>query len=137
MRILLGILIGLLAWMIVAFLLEGAFGFLFPNAYGAESATVFEAFDDGAEHSPGFIYLALTLFKCAVAAFAAGYVASAAAAENVLSTLGLGVFMTTVVLFVEVVLWRQQPVWFHLAVVLIPLPLVILGGNLRPSRLLP
>lgn len=137
MRILLGVLTGLLAWIIVAFMLEGVFGLVFPTAFGAESASVFEAFDVGEDFSPGYFYLFLTLIKWTAAAIAAGYVAAAAAAENVLSTTGFGLLMTSIVLFVEVILWRQQPIWFHVAAVLTPLPMAILGGNFRPARLLP
>lgn len=137
MRILLGVFTGLMAWMIVSLFLDGVFGFLFPTAYADESMSLFEAFDIGSRHSPGLAYLFLSLLKWAAAAVAAGYVASAAATENMFSTLGFGLLMTTIVLFVEFVLWHQQPVWFHLAAVLIPLPMAILGGNFRPPRLLP
>jgi hypothetical protein len=118
-----GIAGGLLAWFIVATILNLAMRVSWP-AYAAVEASM--AFTFG--------MLAARLAVGGVSSVAAGFVLAWITRRAGRAAVILGVALLVLFLPVHYALWDKFPVWYHAVFLISLLPLVLLGSRVTPTR---
>ncbi len=78
-----------------------------------------------------FAMLIVPLVLSAVVSIISGYVAAVIAGENTKSPLILGIILLLVGVPVQMSVWEQIPLWYHLTFWILLVPMTILGGKLR------
>jgi MFS family permease len=79
--------------------------------------------------------LALLLVASVLASLAAGYSASRLArAPGHKVALSLGVVLLAIGIFVQAQYWSLMPIWYHLAFLLLLVPVCLVGSRLRPNN---
>ncbi len=76
-------------------------------------------------------YLAVKLILSVIFSIISGFIAALIAKENTKSTLILGVLLLLIGIMVELSIWNLLPVWFHLAFLILLIPMTLFGGRLR------
>jgi hypothetical protein len=124
-RTVVSIVAGLLAWIVVATLLNFGFRLWLPGYALAEPRMAFTL---------GMLIARLVL--SAIAGFAAGAVVRQIAPTNPIAPWFAGLLLVVLFLPVHVELWHKFPVWYHLTFLLSIVPLVVLGATIRlaPGR---
>jgi hypothetical protein len=116
---------GLLAWIVVATLLNFGLRLWLPGYALAEPRMAFTL---------GMLIARLVL--SAIAGLAAGAVVRQIAPTNPIAPWFAGLLLVVLFLPVHVELWHKFPVWYHLTFLLSIVPLVVLGATIRlaPGR---
>jgi hypothetical protein len=119
MRVLLAFVAGLLAWVLVATILNIAVRRLLPGYTAAEPTM---AFTSG--------MLSARLVIAFITSLVAGALSAAIAPRSGWVPGSLGVFLLVVFVPQHVKLWHLFPLWYHLTFLLTLVPLVAIGGRL-------
>ena len=77
--------------------------------------------------------LFLTLIKSFICSIISGVVTALIAKENTKSTILLGILLLTFGIFIQSIYWNYLPLWYHLAFLLMLIPMSFLGGKLRKT----
>ena len=124
LRTALAVLAGFLAWTGLFLGLSASIRALFASAHGADGS-VFAL-------GPLLLYLALAAAASLLAGYAAGRIDRARPSRAALVT---GLVLLAVGLPVQIASWSLAPVWYHLAFLVMLVPLAVVGGRLAaPSR---
>ena len=122
-RGLVGVVAGLIAWVIFATVANLALRMLVPGYAGAEPAMNFT-----------MAMMIGRLLVGAVSSVVAGSIAAGIAKGTGWVPAMVGVFLIAMFIPVHVGLWDKFPVWYHLAFLVSLLPLALLGAKLVASR---
>lgn len=135
LRIVLGVIVGFIAWAIVWFGSETILSSLWP-AFGAHQAAFQEAIERGPRVS-GFIanttFLVIHIVLATIVSVIAGYLAALVAGENKRSALILGLLLLAVGSLKAIMSWPLVPVWYHIIFTAILPSMAILGGKLKAT----
>jgi hypothetical protein len=123
MRALLAFVAGLIAWVLVATILNRLLRGLLPGYTAAEPAMAF---------TTGMLSARLAI--AFITSVAAGALSAALAPRSAWVPWALGVFLLAVFVPEHVKLWHVFPAWYHLAFLLTLAPLVALCGRLWSGR---
>jgi uncharacterized membrane protein (DUF485 family) len=134
LRIILGAIIGFVVWSILWVGCDAVFMAISP-VY----KDYMEGFQKAVETNQAFevssVILLLTLFKSFICSIISGLITALVAAENIKSTLLLGVSLLIFGIFIQSVYWNYLPLWYHIPFLLMLIPLSIFGGNLRKTEI--
>ncbi len=133
LRIILGVIAGFVAWSILWVGSDQALISFSPDWYGAHQRAFEAAMTNKASFTPDSTILFMHLFRAAIFSIMAGFLAAIVANENRKAPLVLGIILFIVGALVEAMVWTYLPVWYHLAFVVILIPLTILGGRMKQS----
>ena len=123
MRSILGLIMGLAVWVLVASLLNRSLRFGLEGYAAAEPQITFT-------HA----MMAARLALGALASLAAGAVTRAVAPSSTRVLWVLGAVLLAAFIPVHLQLWTKFPVWYHLVFLGTLVPLVALGGTITRSR---
>jgi hypothetical protein len=119
LRTISSIVVGLLAWVIVATVLNFGFRLWLPGYAQAEPLMAFT------------LAMKIARLSCAaIASLAAGVVAHKIAPASRAAPWVAGVVLLALFLPVHIKLWDKFPIWYHLTFLLTLVPLVVLGASL-------
>jgi uncharacterized membrane protein YeaQ/YmgE (transglycosylase-associated protein family) len=133
LRIILGIIVGFIAWSIIWVGSDQFLASISRDWYGAHQDKVALAVVNGESFNPDFTIVLISLVRSIIASIMAGFLAAVVAGENRRSPLILGVILLAVGIAVQVHLWNVFPVWFHVVFWALLIPMTILGGKLKQS----
>lgn len=132
LKIILGAIAGFFVWTILWIGSDAMFMAIF-----ASYREYMEGFNNALQTKQPFqinsTILFLTLIKSFICSIISGVVAALIAKENTKSTFLLGIFLLAFGAFIQSVYWDYLPLWYHLAFLLMLIPMSVLGGKLRKT----
>ena len=131
LRIILGVVVGFIAWSIVWVGSDQVLISLSPSWYGAHQLGFQAAMFNQQPFTPDTNILLMHLVRSVIVSIMAGFIAAVVAGENRRSPLALGVVLLLFGIGVQAMAWSYLPVWYHLIFLLLLIPMTILGGKLK------
>lgn len=131
MRIVLGVIVGFIAWMMMWVGSEWIISELWPTGFGVHQRAFQEAIEKGGPFSADRTMLLVHLVLGAMVSTAAGFLAATISGENKRAPLGLGVLLLAMGIAKMALSWPYVPLWYHVIFTGLLMPLAILGGKLR------
>ncbi|MFN0277399.1 MAG: hypothetical protein ACKVRN_02240 [Pyrinomonadaceae bacterium] len=135
-RIILGVIVGFVVWTIIALGGDEALAKLSGGWYSTNREVLNKAVFNQAEPvdpiDPTFFVIVLVL--SVIASLLAGFLAAFVANENRRTPLALGVLLLIVGLYFQFTAWNQMPVWYHLAFLILLIPVTVAGGYLKKTK---
>ena len=132
-RIILGIIVGFIAWSIVWIGSDALMQSFSPTWWGAQKDAMQLAVANNESYRTDTLISIIDLVRSVVASVMAGFLTAVIAGENRRSTLILGVILLAVGIAVQWHLWNVYPVWFHPVFWILLIPATILGGKMKQS----
>jgi hypothetical protein len=132
-RIILGVVVGFLAWPLVFVGSEMVLSAVWPEWYGTHQRAFTAAIKTGSAFTADNGILLIHIVCASVGAVVAGFVAALVARENKRAPLIAGLLLTAVALLKAVMAWPYVPVWYHVVFTVALLPLTIVGGRLKTT----
>jgi hypothetical protein len=133
LRIILGSVVGFIAWSIIWIGSDELLHTFSPDWYGAHQDRTALAVVNGESFNADTTIAIIGLVRSAIASIMAGFLAAVIAGENRRSTLILGIILLAVGVAVQIHLWNVFPIWFHLILWLLLVPSTILGGRMKQT----
>jgi hypothetical protein len=133
LRIVLGVIVGFLAWAIVWFGSEAILSALWPP-FGAHQAAFQAAITEGGEFTPNTNILLIHIFLGSIVSLMSGFLTALIAGKNNRAPLILGLLLLAVGLMKAAMSWPLVPIWYHVLFTAILLPMTVLGGKLKAAR---
>ncbi len=132
-RIILGVIVGFIAWSIIWVGGDEAIASVSPDWYGVHKL----AFEKAAFNKTPFVgsstILVIHLIRSVVTSLLSGFLAAFVANENRRTTLILGVVLLVVGIVVQAMAWSLWPIWYHFAFLILLVPVTIAGGYLKKT----
>ena len=135
-RIILGVIVGFIAWSILWVGGDEALTTLSPAWYGAHQPVVEDAVFKISRENPIVVsvyVLVFNLVRSIITSLLSGYLAAFVANENNRTTMILGVLLLLVGVGVQVMAWSLFPIWYHLIFLIMLIPMTIAGGKLKKT----
>ena len=136
LRIVLGVIVGFIGWVVVWVGIEKILIAVLPEWYGVPQLAFQNAVENGPDAS-GFTVdttlLLVHIVQGSIVSVIAGYLAALIAGENKRAPLFVGILLLAVGLLKVVMSWPYVPIWYHVIFTAILLPMAILGGRLITS----
>lgn len=130
-RIILGVVVGFIAWSILWLGSDQVLRSVSPGWYGAHAAR----FDTAEFNDPPFVannsILILDLVRSVIISLMSGFLAVFVANEAKKTTLVLGVLLLAFGLYVQLSVWKYIPIWYHFLFLFLLIPMTIIGGKLK------
>lgn len=133
LRIVLGVIAGFVAWSILWVGSDQALMSLSPDWYGAHQHAFAGAMTNKTPFMPDSTILLMHLFRAAIITIIAGFLVAVVATENRKAPLALGILLLVVGIMFEAMAWSYLPVWYHLAFLVILIPLTVIGGRIKQT----
>ena len=135
-RIILGAIVGFIVWTILLIGSDRIWLALSPDWYGRHQA----AFADAVTHKTPFTadttVMLVAIVRSAVFSIITGFIAASISRESFRSPLLLGVFLLAFGSFIHSMILNNVPFWYHLLILLPPIPLALWGGKLKKQKTL-
>lgn len=132
LKIILGAIAGFVVWSILWVGSDAVFMAIF-----ASYREYMEGFNNALQTKQPFeinsTILFLTHIKSFICSIISGVVAALIAKENTKSTFLLGILLLAFGAFIQSIYWNYLPLWYHLAFLLMLIPMSVLGGKLRKT----
>ena len=134
-RIILGVIVGFIAWSILWVGGDEAMAKLSPGWYGAQSLSLEKAMTNNnpSDANISAAFLVFNLIRSILTSLLSGYLAAFVANENRRTTMILGVLLLLVGVAVQAMVWNLLPIWYHLAFLFLLIPVTIAGGYLKKT----
>jgi len=132
-RIILGVVVGFVAWLIAWVGVEKILSALWP-AFGTHKAPFQTAITDGGEFTADSTMLLTHILMGSIVSVMAGAVAPVISGGNSRAPMFVGIMLLGLGLLKAVMSWPYVPVWYHVAFTAILLPMALLGGRLVSSN---
>ena len=133
LRVILGIVVGFIAWSILWVGSDQLLAVLSPAWYGAHQAAFDKAMFNKEPFTPDNTIVILHLVRSVIISIMSGFLAAVIARGNRNAPLGLGILLLAVGVLFEVMAWNYLPIWYHLAFLALLVPMTILGGRLKKT----
>jgi len=133
LKIVLGVVVGFVAWSILWVGSDQVLMMASPNWYGAHQLGFEKAVTNQEPFSADSTILIMHLFRNAIISIMSGFLAAFVAGENKKSPLGLGIILLIVGVLVEAMAWNYAPAWYHIVFVVLLVPMPIIGGKLKQA----
>ncbi|MGQ0540221.1 MAG: hypothetical protein ACT4O9_00040 [Blastocatellia bacterium] len=130
-RIILGVIVGFLAWTILWVGGEQLLSLAFPDWFGAHQVAFERATFNKEPFTADSTILVLNVVRGIIVTILSGFLAATIAGENRRSTIMLGVLLLVFGLIVVSLTWSLIPLWYHALFSLMLIPMTILGGKLK------
>lgn len=132
-RIIIGIIVGFIAWSVLWVGSDAVFGVVSPE-WKKNSADFQAAMANKTPFTlDSWIFIVL-LIKSFIVSIISGFIAAFIARENFKSTFGLGVLLLVFGIFIQSLSWNYMPLWYHIPFLLMLIPMTILGGRILQSK---
>jgi hypothetical protein len=135
LRVVLGVVVGFIAWSILWVGSEEVLKMLSPQWYGLHQLALEKAmfnqtpFIDQADTT----ILIIALIRNALISIMSGFLAAVIASGNRNAPLILGIVLVIVGIIVQSFLWCYLPAWYNILFVVLLFPMTMLGGRLKTS----
>ena len=134
LRIILGIIVGFVAWSILWVGSNEVLVTLSPAWWGAHQTAFERAWTNGEAFSADSTIMIINLLRSFAISIISGFLAAVVANETKRTTLVLGVLLLLFGLFVQISAWRLIPIWYHFLFLFMLIPMTITGGRLKASK---
>ncbi len=132
-RIILGAILGFIAWSIVWLGSERILSAIWPDWYGANQTAFEAAVNNGGAFTADTTILLMNVIRGSIISVMSGYLAAVVARENWLSSIVLSFLLVAFGLFIVFISWNLIPIWYHVIFTALLIPMTILGGRLKRS----
>lgn len=132
-RIILGVIVGFVAWSIIWVGGDEALASFSGGWYSTNKLNLEKAAFNKTEYTADSFFLLINLIRSVFASLLSGFLAAFVASENRRTTMILGVLLLVVGIIVQAMVWNLLPVWYHLAFLLLLIPVTIAGGYLKKT----
>lgn len=130
-RIILGIVVGFIAWSILWVGSDQVLMSMSVSWYGAHQYEFEKAMFNQTPFTADSTILVMHLIRSVIISLMAGFLAAFVANENRKSTLILGVLLLAFGLLIQLAAWNYLPIWYHFLFLFLLIPVTIAGGKLR------
>src|SRR5687768_1470282 len=134
LRIILGVIVGFVAWTIIWVGSDQLLHQSSPEWYGRHQDQTALAVANSESFNADTMILLMGLGRSLIASIMAGFLAAMVAGENRRTPLILGIILLIVGIAVQIHLWNVFPVWFHLIFWAMLIPATILGGKMKQTQ---
>ena len=131
LRVILGIVVGFIAWSILWIGSDQLLITLSPEWYGAHQLAFQKAMFNKTEFTPDSTILIVHLVRSVVISIMSGFLAAVIAKGNRNAPLGLGILLLAFGLLVQFMAWNYLPLWYHVVFLALLIPMTLLGGRLK------
>src|SRR5437588_7219657 len=128
-RIVLGVIAGVFAWLIVWIGSEKLLSAIWP-AFGTHQRAFEEVVKNGGQFTADTTMLLTHIVLGSIVSVISGSLAALIAGENTRAPLVLGLLLLAVGLLKAIMSWPYVPIWYHVIFTAILLPMAIMGGKL-------
>ncbi len=132
-RIVLGVVVGFIAWLILWVGGEQILSVLWPEGLGVHQRAFQEAIEKGGPFTADRTLLVVHLVLVPLVSAAAGFLAAVIAGENKWAPMVLGLLLLAMGLAKMVLTWSYVPIWYHVLFTGFLILMPILGGKLKAS----
>lgn len=133
-RIISGIIIGFIIWSVLWIGSDMILMSVLSDWYGKHHKELEAAVNNKTPFMSDSIILIIGLIRSVVFSIVSGYLGTLIAKENSKSTLGLGILLLAFGLFIQSIYWNYAPLWYHIAFLVLLIPMTILGGKLKSQK---
>jgi hypothetical protein len=133
LRIILGVIAGFFSWIALWFGFERVLSAIWP-AFGAQQHAFQATVESGGSFAPETSFLLTHIVCASIVSLLSGFIAALIAGENKRAPLILGFLLVAMGLLKVAWSWPLVPVWYHVIFTAVLLPMIIVGGKLRPAR---
>ncbi len=130
-RIILGVIVGFVAWSILWVGSDAIFAMMSPDWYRAQNDALMLAMANEKEFHPDSSLLLIRLAVSVIVSIVSGFLAVVVSKEQGKTTLILGLLLLLVGIGFEAAVWNYIPIWYHLVFLVLLIPMTILGGKLK------
>ncbi|MGB7207623.1 MAG: hypothetical protein WBD27_03080 [Pyrinomonadaceae bacterium] len=132
-RIVLGVIVGFIAWSILWLGSDQVLRSASPGWYGAHELRFEGAKINETPFVADTMMLILHLVRSVIISFMSGFLAAIVANESKKTTLVLGILLLAFGIFVQLDVWKFIPVWYHFLFLFLLIPMTMMGGKLKRS----
>lgn len=133
MRIILGVIVGFVAWLMLWVGSETVLSAISPGWFGAHQAAFQAAIENGSPFAADSTILLIHIVLASIVSVISGFLAALIAGENKRAPLILGFLLLAMGLLKLAMSWELVPVWYHVIFTAILLPVAVLGGKLKTT----
>jgi hypothetical protein len=133
-RIVLGVIVGFVAWNIMWVGSEKILSAIFPEGYGVHQSAFQDAVTNGGDFTVDTTLLLVHIVQGVIVSVMSGFLAALIAGENKRAPFVLGCLLVAFGLLIVVLSWPYVPVWYHVVFTALLLPLTIVGGKLKTAK---
>jgi len=130
-RSILGAIIGFIVWSVIWVGSEMAMSAIWLDWYGVHQVAFEKAVTEGGDFTPDTTILIMNIFRGALLAILAGYLAAVIARENKRSPLILGVLLVAFCVMIMSMAKSYVPLWYMIFFTLVFIPMAMVGGRLK------
>lgn len=131
LRIILAIIVGFIVWSALWVGSDAVLSAISPGWYGEHHKNLEAAVNNQTSFMSDSTILLIGLLRSVIFSIISGFIAALIARENSKSTLGLGILLLLFGIFIQSIFWNYAPLWYHIAFLLLLIPMTILGGKFR------
>jgi hypothetical protein len=132
LRIALGVIAGLFAWVVVWFGSEKILSAMWPE-FGTHQAAFQDAIEHGGPFTADSNILLIHIVLASIVSAIAGFMSAIVSGENKRAPLILGLLLLALGLLKAGMSWPYVPVWYHVLFTAVLLPLTVGAGKLKSS----
>ncbi len=133
-RIILGVVVGFIAWSIIWVGGNEVLASLSPDWYGAYKLQFEKAAFNKTPFDADSSFLILNVIRSMVTSLLSAYLAVFVANEYRRTTLFLGILLLITGIYFESTYWDQMPLWYHLTFLALLIPMSMAGGYLKKTN---
>lgn len=133
-RIILGAVVGFIAWTILLIASDQIWIALSPDFYGRHQNEFSAAVTNKTPFTADTTVMIVAIIRSAILSIITGFIAALISKESFRSPLLLGIFLLAFGGFIHSMIIDNVPVWYHVLILLPLIPLTILGGKLRSPK---
>ncbi|PYS98000.1 MAG: hypothetical protein DMF63_18275 [Acidobacteria bacterium] len=134
LRIVLGVIVGFIAWLIVWIGVEKIISAVWP-AFGVHQNAFEEVIKNGGQFTPDTTMLLTHIVLGSIVSVIAGFLAALIAGENSRAPFIVGILLLLMGVMKAVMSWPYVPIWYHVIFTAILLPMAVVGGKLIATKL--
>ena len=131
-RIVLGVIAGFFAWAIVWFGSEKVLSAIWPE-FGAHQRAFQAAIENGGQFTADTTMLLTHIVLGSIVSVMSGFLAALIAGGNQRAPLVLGFLLLAFGLLKVVLSWPYVPLWHHVLVTALLIPMTMIGGRLKTT----
>lgn len=132
-RIILGVIVGFIAWLIAWVGTEKILSAIWP-AFGTHQAAFQNAITEGGEFTADTTMLLTHIVMGSIVSVISGALAALIAGGNSRAPLFVGILLLGLGILKAIMSWPHVPIWYHIVFTAILLPMALLGGRLIPAN---
>ena len=132
-RIILGVIVGFIAWSILWVGGDEAIAMLSPGWYGVHKLAFEKAAFNNTPFEADSTILIFNLIRSVITSLLSGYLAAFVANENSRTTFILSILLLAVGIAVQSSVWSLLPICYHLFFLVLLIPMTIAGGKLKKT----